>query len=168
MVGQQRTGPPELDGDPTYHAEMRSDATTVDGYLASLPNERRDALETVRSVILANLPGGYEEVMNWGMITYEVPLSVEPDTYNGKPLMYAALASQKHHMAVYLTAVYIDDESAAAFTEAYRETGKPLDMGKSCVRFTRIEDLPLDLLGDIIGATPVPEFVARVAEGRRR
>lgn len=147
---------------------MRSDATTVEGYLASLPDERREALETVRSVILAQLPAGYEETMNWGMITYEVPLSVEPDTYNGKPLMYAALASQKHHMAVYLTAVYTDDDAAESFRDAYLATGKPLDMGKSCVRFKRIDDLPLDLLGATIGATPIDEFVARVADGTRR
>ncbi|MGI9584813.1 MAG: DUF1801 domain-containing protein, partial [Acidimicrobiia bacterium] len=82
---------------------MRSDATSVDQYLAELPDDRRAAIETVRDTILANLPDGYEEAMNWGMITYQVPLATYPDTYNGKPLMYAALASQKHHMAVYLT-----------------------------------------------------------------
>jgi uncharacterized protein YdhG (YjbR/CyaY superfamily) len=147
---------------------MRSDATTVDDYVASLPHDRREAVEAVRSLILASLPDGYEEVMNWGMITYEVPLDIEPDTYNGKPLMYAALASQKHHMAVYLTAVYSDEDSARSFKDAYLATGKPLDMGKSCVRFTRIEDLPLDLLGETIGATPIDEFVARVADRTRR
>jgi uncharacterized protein YdhG (YjbR/CyaY superfamily) len=146
---------------------MRSDATTVDDYLSELPDERREALEAVRSVILANLPVGYEEVMNWGMITYQVPLSVEPDTYNGQPLMYAALASQKNHMAVYLTSVYADEGSAESFRSAYVATGKPLDMGKSCVRFKRLEDLPLELLGETIAATPIDEFVAQVAAGTR-
>lgn len=150
-------------------ARVRSDATSVADYLASLPEDRREALEGARSVIRSNLPEGYEEVMNWGMITYQVPLEIEPDTYNGKPLMYAALASQKHHMAVYLTAVYADADAAERFREAYLATGKRLDMGKSCVRFRRLDDLPLDLLGDTIAATPVEEFVALVqASGRDR
>lgn len=147
---------------------MRSDAATVDEYLASLPDDRRAALEAVRAVVLANLPPGYEEAMNWGMITYQVPLAIEPDTYNGKPLMYAALASQKHHMAVYLTAVYADRESADRFQSRYLETGKRLDMGKSCIRFRDIDDLPLDLLGETIAATPVEDFVDLVGDAPRK
>ena len=147
---------------------MRSNATSVEQYLAELPPERAAALRTVRSVILERLPSGYEEVMNWGMITYQVPLAICPDTYNGKPLLYAALASQKHHMAVYLTAVYADETRSAAFLEAYRATGKRLDMGKSCVRFRALEDLPLDLIGEAIGALEVAEFVALVASARNR
>ncbi len=139
---------------------MRSDAATVEEYLDSLPPERREAIETVRNVIKSNLPEGYTEVMNWGMIAYEVPLEIEADTYNGKPLMYAGLASQKNHMAVYLSAVYADEAGAAAFQDAYRATGKRLDMGKSCVRFRRLDDIPLDLIGATIAATPVDEFVA--------
>jgi hypothetical protein len=146
---------------------VRSDADTVHEYLASSPQDRRGAIEQVRQVILDNLPDGYEEVMNWGMITYQVPLEVEPDTYNGRPLMYAAVASQKRHMAVYLTSVYADPDSSAAFREAYLETGKPLDMGQSCVRFKRLEDLPLDLLGTTIASTPIEQFVAMAARRPR-
>ncbi len=145
---------------------MRSVSRTVGEYLLSLSDDRRAVIEEVRQVILANLPEGYEEAMNWGMITYQVPLEIEPNTYNGQPLMYAALASQKHHLALYLTAVYCDDSAAAAFKEAYRATGKKLDMGKSCVRFTRLEDLPLGLIGATIGATSVDSFIA-VDERRR-
>ena len=141
---------------------MQSDATTVGEYLASLPADRRAALETVRSQILDNLPDGYEEVMNWGMITYEVPLETYPDTYNGKPLMYAALASQKNHMAVYLTGVYMDEGAREEFEARYRETGKRMDMGKSCVRFRQLEDLPVLLIGEAIGQVPADEFVERV------
>ena len=83
---------------------MRSEAKTVDGYLAELPRDRREAISAVWRVIVENLPDGYEEAMNWGMITYQVPLSTYPETYNKQPLMYAALASQKNHMAVYLSA----------------------------------------------------------------
>ena len=122
----------------------------------------------MRSVILERLPDGYAEEMRWGMISYEVPLSVQPDTYNGKPLMYAALASQKRHMAVYLSGVYADAEARADFEQAYRATGKRIDMGKSCVRFRRLDDLPLDLIGDAIARHPVTEFVDLYHRGRRR
>ena len=142
---------------------MRSDATTVDGYLKSLPEDRRSAIEEVRETILDNLPEGYREVMNWGMISYEVPLETQPATYNGKPLLFAALASQKNHMAVYLTSVYADEPNAAAFKAAYRATGKRLDMGKSCVRFKRIDDLPLELIGEVIKSTSVRDFIGLMA-----
>ena len=145
---------------------MKSDATTVEGYLDSLPEDRRQAVSRVRELILSNLPDGYEEAMNWGMITYQVPLEIEPDTYNGKPLMYAALASQKHHMAVYLTAVYADPARAEAFRRAYAKTGKRMDIGRSCVRFRTLDDLPLELLGETIRATPVEEFLEVVARSR--
>ena len=144
---------------------MKSEAATVDEYLAGLPEERRAALERVRETILEHLPEGYEEVMNWGMITYQVPLATHPDTYNGKPLMYAALASQQRHMAVYLTAVYASDESRTAFEQAYRASGKPLDMGKSCVRFRRLDELPLELIGETIGSVDVESFIEMA--GRR-
>lgn len=138
---------------------MRSYADTVEQYLAELPDDRRDAIETVRDTILVNLPEGYVEEMNFGMITYSVPLATYPDTYNGQPLMYAALANQKNHMAVYLTGVYADEDQRDAFLDKYRETGKRLDMGKSCVRFRRIDDLPVELIGDTIAETDVDTFV---------
>ena len=145
---------------------MRSSASTVEQYLAELPDDRREAIETVREVILKNLPEGYEEVMNWGMITYQVPLETYPDTYNRKPLMYAALASQKRHTAVYLTGIYMDDEVRREFEAAYRATGKRYDVGKSCVRFRKLEDLPLELIGESIALFGVTEFVERVKEAR--
>ena len=138
---------------------MRSSAQTVEEYLDDLPAGRLEAIETVRDVILANLPDGYEEAMNWGMITYQVPLSRYPDTYNKQPLMMAALASQKNHMAVYLTGVYADDDSRQEFLAAYKETGKRLDMGKSCVRFRKLDDLPVELIGEAIGRFSVDEFI---------
>lgn len=146
---------------------MQSGAETVEEYLASLPPDRRTAIEAVRAEILANLPDGYEEAMNWGMISYQVPLDTHPHTYNGKPLMYAALANQKNHMAVYLTAVYAQDETRAAFLDAYRATGKRLDMGKSCVRFKALEDLPLELIRRAIGETSVDTFVTEVEAARQ-
>ncbi len=138
---------------------MQSKATTVDQYLDELSDDRRDAISTVRNVVLENLPDGYEEMMLFGMITYAVPLSTFPDTYNKQPLMYAALASQKRHMALYLTNVYGDGSLEAWFRERYKATGKRLDMGKSCVRFRKLDDLPLDLVGETIAMTPIDEFL---------
>ncbi len=140
---------------------MQSHAATVDEYLFELPAERREAIGRVRQTILDNLPQGYEEAMNWGMITYQVPLETCPDTYNGQPLMYAALASQKNHMAVYLTGIYMSDEARSKFETAYKATGKKLDVGKSCVRFKKLEDLPLQLIGESIASEDAEGFVAR-------
>jgi uncharacterized protein YdhG (YjbR/CyaY superfamily) len=143
---------------------MRSNASSVEEYLAELPEERRKAVDTVRQVILENLPEGYEEVMNWGMISYQVPLETYADTYNRKPLMYAALASQKNHMAVYLTGIYMDEAARQDFEAAYKSTGKRYDVGKSCVRFRKLDDLPLELIGNSIASLGVEEFVERVEE----
>ena len=139
---------------------MRSEATTVTEYLAELPSDRREALETVRAVILDKLPAGYEEVVNWGMITYQVPLDTYPDTYNKQPLMYAALASQKNHMAVYMSGIYASDEARRKFETAYKATGKRFDVGKSCVRFKKLDDLPLALIGETIASMEVGDVIA--------
>jgi hypothetical protein len=136
---------------------VKSNASTVAEYLAELPAERRAEVEAVRDVILARLPGGYVEVMDWGLITYSVPLEVSGPTYNKKPLMYAALAAQKNYCAVYLTTVLGDGEES--FRSRYAATGKKLDMGKSCVRFKRASDLALDVIGDEVARLQVPEFV---------
>lgn len=139
---------------------MRSDAPTVAEYLTSLPDDRRAALRAVRRVIRQHLPPGYEEAMNWGMIAYQVPLRRYPDTYNGQPLMYAALASQKRHMAVYLTGIYADSSSRRVFERRYRATGKRFDVGQSCVRFRTLDDLPLALIGETIASISVDDLIA--------
>lgn len=138
---------------------MQSKATTVEEYMAELPEDRRDQIATVRQVVLDNLPEGVEEVMNWGMITYEVPLETYPDTYNDQPLMYAALASQKNHMAVYLIGIYGDEKLRESFVKSYEATGKRMDMGRSCVRFKKIDDLPLFLVGKAIAAVSVDDLI---------
>lgn len=146
--------------------QMRSSASTVEEYMGELSEERRVAIEAVRQVILKNLPKGYEEAMSWGMITYQVPLETYADTYNKKPLMYAALAAQKNHMSVYLTAIYMSEKASREFETAYRSTGKRYDVGKSCVRFKELADLPLELIGKSIASLQVSEFVDRVVEAR--
>ena len=138
---------------------MQSDAKTVAKYLSNLDDVRREAISAVRGVILGNLPDGYEEAMQFGMITYVVPLSVLANTYNGQPLMYVALASQKRHMSLYLTNVYGDESVEQWFRERYLAAGKKLDMGKSCVRFRKLDDLPLELVGEVVARTPIADFV---------
>lgn len=140
---------------------MKSDAKTIQEYLSEMPEDRREAVKKVRDIILKNLPKGYEESINFGMITYQVPLEVYPDTYNKKPLLYAALANQKNHMAVYLTGIYMDEDLYQDFEEKYRETGKRYDVGKSCVRFRKLDDLPLELIGESIGAISMQDFIDR-------
>ena len=146
----------------------RSGAETVGDYLAELPEDRRLALATLRQVILDYLPDGYEEIMQFGMIGYVIPLERYPITYNGQPLSYAALASQKNYMSLYLMNVYSDPETENWFVEQYRASGKKLDMGKSCVRFKKLEDLPIGLVGKAIARTSVPEFIERYEASRRR
>jgi hypothetical protein len=145
---------------------MKSTAKTVAEYLDDLPADRQEQLAQVRQVILANLPPGYEEVMNWGMITYQVPLDMYPDTYNKKPLMYAALASQKNYMSVYLSGIYADESAYQRFIAEYKETGKKLDIGKSCVRFRHLDNLPLELIGKAVAAYDVKAFVELAKNAR--
>jgi hypothetical protein len=145
---------------------MHSNAKTVEEYLNSLPENRREPIRTVRQIILDNLPEGFEEVMNWGMITYQVPLSAYPDTYNGQPLMYAALASQKNHMAVYLMSIYAAEDSRVNFEKAYQRTGKRLDAGKSCVRFRKLDDLPLPLIGESIASMSMNDVIQMYEKSR--
>lgn len=147
---------------------VQSKAKTVQEYLAGLPADRREAIAAVRKVILENLPPGYEETMNWGMICYEIPLRRYPDTYNGQPLGCAALASQKQYMAVYLMSVYGDPKAAAAFKAAYKKAGKKLDMGKSCVRFKKLEDLCLEAVARAIASTPVEKLIAAAEKARSK
>jgi hypothetical protein len=144
-----------------------SGAKTVREYLQELPEDRREVVSRVRDKILENLPAGFEETMNWGMISYEVPLSQYPDTYNKKPLMYMALAAQKNHYAVYSSGVYMDPLGESWLKEEFDRAGKKLDMGKSCIRFRKLEDLPLDVIGKISGALSVEDFIG-VYEASRR
>lgn len=140
---------------------VMSKASTVAAYLAELPPERRKVMAAVRSVIRKNLPKGFRESTGYGMICYSVPLSRYPDTYNGQPLCYAALAAQKNYYAVYLTGVYGDPVKTKALKEAFKKAGKKIDMGKSCVRFRSLDNLPLDAIGQAIAGTPVDAFIAR-------
>jgi len=142
---------------------MSNKATTVAEYLSGLTEDRRKAIEAVRQVILKNLDKDYEEGIQYGMIGYYVPHRVYPAGYHcdpKQPLPFAGLASQKNYMSLYLMCVYGDTDHSKRFREAWERTGKKLDMGKSCVRFKKIEDLALDVIAEAIKAVPAKKYVA--------
>ncbi len=144
---------------------MTSAAKTVDEYLAALPADRQAAITKVREVILASLPKGYEERMQYGMISYVVPHSLYPAGYHCEPkqaLTMASLGSQKNHMALYLMSAYGHQETREWFEKAYRASGKKLDMGKACVRFRKLDDLPLEVIGQAIARVPVKKYIESV------
>lgn len=141
---------------------MQSKAKTVDQYLSELPSDRRMAIGAVRRVILDNLGAGYEEGMQYGMIGYYVPHSIYPAGYHcdpKKPLPFACLASQKNHMAIYMMSIYGSGAEEQWFRAAWAKTGRKLDMGKSCIRFRKLEDLALQLIGEAIRRVPVAKYI---------
>ena len=140
---------------------MISAATTVEEYLEEMPDDRREAISALRNMILEVLPEGFEEVMNWGMITYQVPLVVYPDTYNKKPFMFVALASQKNYMALYLMGVYMQTEKLEKLRKGFEGAGKKLDIGKSCIRFRSLDDLAIDPILQIIAECDMESYVER-------
>ena len=147
---------------------MQSADKSVDDYLASLPPERRKVLSAVRDVVRRNLPKGFEESMTSAGISYEIPLSRYPKTYNKKPLSYAALAAQKNYFALYLMSVYGDAKREQWFRSEFEKAGKKLDMGKSCVRFKSLDDLPLEVIGKTIASTTPDEYIAKYEASRQR
>ena len=138
-------------------------AVSVSQYLKELPEDRRIAISKIRDVILTSVDDGIEEVMSYGMIGYHVPLRIYPSGYHCDPkvpLPYMSLASQKSHMAIYMMGLYMDPVDTAWFTAAWRATGKRLNMGKSCVRFNRVEDVPLELLAEAVQRMPSKRYIA--------
>ncbi|MCC6360739.1 MAG: DUF1801 domain-containing protein [Phycisphaerales bacterium] len=141
---------------------MQSKATTVKAYLAEMPPERRAAISAVRDVILKNLDKGYEEGMSYGMIGYYVPHRIYPPGYHCNPklpLPFAGLASQKNYMSFYAMSVYADRSEEDWVRERFARAGKKLDMGKCCIRFKKLEDVPLDVIGEIIRRVPVARCI---------
>lgn len=143
-----------------------SKAATVDEYLAELPEERRRVMAAVRKLVRKHLPRGYEEAMQYGMIGWGIPLERYPDTYNKQPLGYVALAAQKHYYSLYLMCAYTDSKAEKALKEGFAKAGKKLDMGKCCVRFKSLDDLPLDVIGAAV-ASHTPEDMIAIYEASR-
>ncbi len=141
---------------------VQSKAKTVKEYLAELPEDRRAAIQAVREVVLENLDGEFEEGMTYGMIGYYVPHSVYPPGYHCDPRMplpFANLASQKNHMALYLMCIYGDSSLRKWFEGEWKKSGKKLDIGKSCLRFKKLEDLALNVIGEAIRRVPARKYI---------
>ena len=147
---------------------VSSKETTPAAYLASLPAERRAVIAAVRKVVRQHLPDGYVETMNWGMLSYEIPLSRYPVTYNKQPLSYIGLAAQKNNYALYMMSVHGDKWLRDTLRASYEAAGRKLDMGKCCLRFKRLEELPLDIIGEIVAATPVETMIAYYASAPQK
>ena len=145
---------------------VSSAAKTVDAYLAELPPERRAVVVAVRDLVNAHLPPGYEETMTWGMISWEIPLSRYPVTYNKQPLSFAALAAQKNSYSLYLMAVDCGSEGERQLREAATALGRKLDMGKCCIRFKQPDHLPLQAIGALIASVPVEAYIAQYEAAR--
>jgi len=136
-----------------------SKATTVNAYLKELPPDRRETISTVRDVVVQHLPKGYEESMVWGMITYGIPLATYPDTYNGQPLCIAGLAAQKNSCTLYLMGPVGDPKLHDWLEGEFKKRGKKFDMGKSCLHFKTVDDLPLDVIGKVVSKVTPKKYI---------
>ncbi|HBC04169.1 MAG: hypothetical protein CL528_09710 [Aequorivita sp.] len=144
---------------------MQSKATTPDQYIAELPEDRKEVMQKLRETVKKNLPKGFEETMQYGMLGYVVPHSIYPDGYHCNPkdaLPFMALASQKNHIGFYHMGIYSDPDLMKWFTQQYPKhaTGK-LDMGKSCIRFKNPKNIPFELLGELTTKISVNEWIAK-------
>lgn len=167
IVGRHRyvAGP----GDPSDNRSMPTKSvTTVEEYLDGLSDDRREAISRVRAVVKKHLPKGYSEFVGSGMLSYGIPLKTYPKTYNGQPLCYAALAAQKNYCSLYLMSVYGDRAQEARLRDGFKAAGKKLDMGKSCIRFRSHDDLPLDVVGDLIASVTPERWIQIYEDSRKR
>jgi Domain of unknown function (DU1801) len=144
---------------------MISTAANPTEYLSHLPEERQQVMEDLRNVILDNLPEGFEEAMSYGMLGYVVPHSRYPDGYHcdpKQPLPFISLASQKNFVAIYHMGLYADPELLNWFTTEYGKHSKTkLDMGKSCIRFKKMDQIPLQLIGELAAKVTPAQWIAR-------
>lgn len=144
---------------------MQSKATTPDQYIAELPEDRKEIMQKLREIVKKNLPKGFEETMQYGMLGYVVPHSIYPDGYHCNPkdaLPFMALASQKNHIGFYHMGIYSDPDLMKWFTEEYpKHASNKLDMGKSCIRFKNPKNIPFELLGELTTKISVDEWIAK-------
>lgn len=141
---------------------MQSKAATVDEYIASLPEDRREAISAIRAVFRKNLDKGFVEAMGYGMPGYVVPHSIYPAGYHCDPklpLPFAGFASQKNAISIYLMCLYSETDEADWFAKAWKKTGKKLDMGKCCIRAKKLEGFALDVIGEAIRRVPVKKYI---------
>ncbi len=143
---------------------MKINASTPEEYIQQLPEDRKAAIEKLRSIIAENLPEDFSETINYGMIGYVVPHSVYPAGYHSnpkQPLPFINIASQKNHIALYHMGLYTDEEMLDWFKKEYpKHSSRKLDMGKSCIRFKKMEDIPYDLIGALVGKMTADKWIA--------
>ena len=146
---------------------VSSDAATVEQYLAELPSERKQDIETLVSLVRKHLPKGFDEVMAWGMIGYQVPLEVSGPTYNKQPIGPVAIASQKNHISLYLLSIYASEQLTDEFKRRWQQSGKKLDMGKSCIRFKSLEQADLETIAWAVGLLDPVQFTRMYLTARQ-
>ena len=147
---------------------FQNKAKTVSEYVSSLPPDRQGVVKQLRSFVKKHVPKGYEEQIGFGAIAYSVPLAKLPDTYNGQPLCYAAIAAQKNYYTLYLMSVYGNPKQKKWMADEFEKRGKKFDMGKSCLHFKSLDDLPLDVVGEVIASVPMDEYIALYRESRKK
>ena len=145
---------------------VSSAAQTVEQYLAELPDHRSVVVQQIRALAKKHLPADLEEVMNFGMIVYQVPASLVPQTYNGQPLVFAAIAAQKNYYSLYPISIYAWEQTRLDFETSYLASGKRMDVGKACIRFRNLEDLPQDVIAQAMKSVPLQAFIDRYLEVR--
>lgn len=142
-------------------------ARTVPEYLAGLPEERRKLVRATRALVRKHLPRGYKEEIGWGAITWVVPLSKFPDTYNKQPLCYVAVAAQKHYVSLYLMMAYGDPKRYEWLKGQFAKAGKKMDMGKSCLHFNSLDDIPVDAVAKLIESHTTDQWIAIYEKSRK-
>lgn len=151
---------------------MQSSAKTPDQYITELPEDRKEVMLKLRDVTLKNLPKGFEEQMSYGMLGYVVPHSIYPNGYhcNTKdPLPFFAIASQKNSINIYHMMVYADKNLHDWFSAEYPKYCKSkLDMGKSCIRFKKMDDIPFDLIGELLSKVTVEQWISEYEKNLKR
>jgi uncharacterized protein YdhG (YjbR/CyaY superfamily) len=151
---------------------MKIESTTPDEYISKLSDQQKDAVAQLRRVVKKNLPEGFEETINYGMIGYIVPYSIYPKGYNCKPkqpLPFINIAAQKNHISLYHMGIYLNAELLNWFTNEYPNYSKSkLDMGKGCIRFKKIDDIPYELIGLLVQKITVNEWIKTYEKTREK
>ena len=151
---------------------MRIEAEDLDDYITKLPEDRQEPMKKLRAAIEANIPDGFEQGMSYGMPGWVVPHSLYPKGYHVKPeepLPFISIASQKNFIAFYHMGVYADEKLHKWFTSEYpKHSDRKLDMGKSCIRFKKIEEIPFELLGELVSKMTADEWIARYEANIKR
>lgn len=144
---------------------MKIEANTPEEYISKLPEDRQPVIEKLRSTILNSLPKGFEEKMSYGMIGYVVPHDIYPPGYHCDPklpLPFINIASQKNFVALYHSCIYASEDLMQWFTEEYpKHSSAKLDMGKSCIRFKKMDQIPYDLIGELCAKVTPQEWIAQ-------